>query len=195
MTPPKGPRGQGQKKFDVAHPICVSQGWTQRGCLQGCTSSQGLEPSGSSREQGESMRGAMMEAHWRGVRGGGLPQKFFKIYVSENAFQAILKPSFPYSITSILSKVRHSNPRGGGTLIFSYTRRLRLIFFGGRGVKILNFDIFGGFQKNDILLGMKIMWIFFGGHHKIGLYLGVISMHFRVFLKVNLQNGGYFLCC
>ena len=28
---------------------------------------------------------------------------------------------------------------------------------------------------------MKILLIFFGGHHKIGLYLGVISMHFRVF--------------
>ena len=38
---------------------------------------------------------------------------------------------------------------------------------------------------------MKILWIFFGGHHKIGLYLGVISMHFRVFLKVMVQNGGY----
>ena len=71
---------------------------------------------------------------------GELPRIFFKIYVSENAFQAILKPSFPYSITSILSKVRHSNPRGGGggggTLIFSYIRRLRLFFFfflGGGG--------------------------------------------------------------
>ena len=34
---------------------------------------------------------------------------------------------------------------------------------------------------------MKILWIFFfgggGGHHRMGLYLGVISMHFR----------GYFL--
>ena len=40
---------------------------------------------------------------------GGLPQNFFKIYVSENAFRSILKPIFPYSITSILSKVRHSN--------------------------------------------------------------------------------------
>ena len=29
------------------------------------------------------------------------------------------------------------------------------------GVKILNFDIFGGFQKNDIIFGMKILWIFF----------------------------------
>ena len=31
---------------------------------------------------------------------------------------------------------------------------------------------------------MKILWIFFGGHHKIGLYLQVISlfsMHFRIF--------------
>ena len=26
-----------------------------------------------------------------------------------------------------------------------------------------------------------ILWIFFGSHHKIGLYLGVISMHFMVF--------------
>ena len=24
------------------------------------------------------------------------------------------------------------------------------------------------------------MWIFFGGHHKIGLVLGVISMYFKV---------------
>ena len=43
----------------------------------------------------------------RGVRGSS-PGKFFNIYVSENTFQAILKPIFPYSITSILSKVRHS---------------------------------------------------------------------------------------
>ena len=38
-------------------------------------------------------------------------------------------------------------------------------------------------------LGMKILWIFFGGPHKIGLYLGVISMRLRVFLKVKVQNG------
>ena len=48
---------------------------------------------------------------------------------------------------------------------------------------------------------MKILWIFFffffwgggggggGGHYKIGLYLEVISMHFRVF------SGEYFLGC
>ena len=33
---------------------------------------------------------------------------------------------------------------GGGTLIFSYIRRLESIF----AFKILNFNIFGGFQKN-----------------------------------------------
>ena len=32
----------------------------------------------------------------------------------------------------------------------------------------------------------------FGGHHKIRLYLGVISMHFGVFFKVKVQNGGIF---
>ena len=35
--------------------------------------------------------------------------KFIFKIVSVNALQAILKPSFPYSITSILSKVRHAN--------------------------------------------------------------------------------------
>ena len=33
------------------------------------------------------------------------------------------------------------------------------------------------------------------GHHNIGLYLGVISMHFRVFFKVKVQNGEYFFSC
>ena len=32
----------------------------------------------------------------------------------------------------------------------------------------------------------------FWGPHKIVLYFWVISMHFRVFLKVNVQNGGIF---
>ena len=44
-----------------------------------------------------------------GGSGGPPPDFFFKIFVCENAFQAILKPIFPYSITSISSKVRHSN--------------------------------------------------------------------------------------
>ena len=34
---------------------------------------------------------------------------------------------------------------------------------------------------------MKILWIFLGGNHKIGLYLGVTSMHFGSFLKAILN--------
>ena len=51
------------------------------------------------------------------MRGVSPPIFFLKIYVSENAFQAILKPFFSYSITSILNKVRHSNHRGGGGVL------------------------------------------------------------------------------
>ena len=37
----------------------------------------------------------------------------------------------------------------GGSLIFPCIRRIGSFFFGGGGgVRILNFDIFGGFQKN-----------------------------------------------
>ena len=71
---------------------------------------------------------------------------------------------------------------------------------GGGGIKILNFNIFWGFQKK-----MNIFWVLNfceylgqgggGGHHNIGLYLGAISMHFRVFFKVNVQNGEYFFSC
>ena len=35
----------------------------------------------------------------------------------------------------------------------------------------------------------------FRDHHKIGLYLGVISMHFRVFLKVKVRIGDIFGGC
>ena len=44
---------------------------------------------------------------------------------------------------------------------------------------------------------MKILWIFLG-RHKIGLYLGVICIclcivgYFLIFLRVKVQNGGFF---
>ena len=48
--------------------------------------------------------------------------------------------------------------------------------------KFLNFNIFFAvFRKLNIFWGMKIVWIFLVGHHNIGMYLEVISMHFRVF--------------
>ena len=98
-------------------------GLDPEGSFTGGTSSRRLEPIGARHERGEEAL-----AHWRGVRGCS-PENFFKIYVSENAFQAILKPLFPYSITSVLSKVRHSNP-SGVLPIFSHIRR-RKLFFGG----------------------------------------------------------------
>ena len=52
---------------------------------------------------------------------------------------------------------------------------------------------FGIFRKMNIFWGMKILWIFFGGRHKIGLYLGVISMHFRVFSSGQVTEWRIFL--
>ena len=61
----------------------------------------------------------------------------------------------------------------------------------------MNFNIFWGFQKNEYFGVLRFCEHFFfgggGGVHTIGLYLGAISMHFRVFFKVNVQNGEYFL--
>ena len=48
---------------------------------------------------------------------------------------------------------------GGGTLIFSYIRRLGPFL----GFKILNFNIFGGFQKNKYFLGYEDFVNIFGG--------------------------------
>ena len=68
-------------------------------------------------------------------------------------------------------------PRGGGAVNF-YTYVGSGYFWG---FKILNFNIFGVFRNINIFWGMKILWIFLGGHHKNGLYLRVMSTHFRVF--------------
>ena len=55
-------------------------------------------------------------------------------------------------------------------IFFNFYLFIFFFFWGGGGVR--NIDIFGG---------MKILWIFLGGHDKIGLVLGVSSMYFRVF--------------
>ena len=57
--------------------------------------------------------------------------------------------------------------------------------------------LLGVFRKLNIFWGIEEFVDIFGGHHKIGLYLEVISMHFRVFsggpfLKLKVWNGGYF---
>ena len=81
------------------------------------------------------------------------------------------------------------NPRGG-TLKCSFIRRLGPFYWGS---KFWISIFFGVFRKINIFWGMKILWIFFGGHHKIGLYLGVISMYFRVFSWGKGTEWGYFL--
>ena len=51
----------------------------------------------------------------------------------------------------------------------------------------------GGGQKNEYMfLGMKILWIFFGGHLKAGQIFGVIFMHFRIFSEGHVENGDIF---
>ena len=66
-------------------------------------------------------------------------------------------------------------PTPRGTLIFLYMRKLGL-FFGG--FKILNFNIFGVSEKANIFWGMKILWIFFLGHHKIVcLFVWCLTTH------------------
>ena len=67
---------------------------------------------------------------------------------------------------------------GGGTLIFPYIHRLGPFL----GVQNFEFQYFWLFSENEYLLGvMTYLWIIFWDRHKIGLYLGVISMHLRVF--------------
>ena len=74
------------------------------------------------------------------------------------------------------------------TLIFSYIRRLGSFFW----VQNFEFQYFFGFSEKLIFFFWYEDFVdIFWGHHKIGLYLDVISMHFRVFLKVKIQNGGY----
>ena len=54
---------------------------------------------------------------------------------------------------------------GGGTLIFSHIRRLGPFF----GFKILNFNIFWGFQKNEFFLGVcRFSGSFLGVTTKLG---------------------------
>ena len=80
---------------------------------------------------------------------------------------------------------------GRGTLICSYIRLL----------KLLNFNIFGGFRKLNIFRGMKILWIFFFGGGgggvitKLGYILGEMSMHFRVFSEGQGTEWRIFLGC
>ena len=59
--------------------------------------------------------------------------------------------------------MNHFSP--GGTLVFSYIRRLGPFL----GIQNVEFQYSGVFRKTNIFGGMKILWILFWGHYKIGL--------------------------
>ena len=48
------------------------------------------------------------------------------------------------------------------------------------------------FMKNEYLFEYEDFEDIFWSHHKIGLYLGAISMHFRVFTLGQGTESGYF---
>ena len=77
----------------------------------------------------------------------GLPYK-----KTSNYHNHVSTPTFKRRIHTNMTNIERTgtNPRGGGTLIFSHIRRLGLFFW----FKILNFNIFGGFEKNVYFLGV-----------------------------------------
>ena len=75
---------------------------------------------------------------------------------------------------------------GGGTLIFSCICRLGLFL----GFKILNFNIFGGFQKTEYFWGYEDFVDIFGVITKLDY-----TMHFRVFSEGQGTKWRIFLGC
>ena len=61
-------------------------------------------------------------------------------------------------------------------------------FGGGGGFKIMNFNIFWGYQKNNIFWGYEDFVDFLWGHYKIELYLGSFLCILGSFLKVKLER-------
>ena len=62
------------------------------------------------------------------------------------------------------------------------------------GVQNSEFQYFLGFLEKWIFLGgMKILWIFFWGHHKIGLVWGSFLCNLGSFFKVKVENWNIFL--
>ena len=111
--------------------------------------------------------------------------KYFRILVNLLALHCLITHSRK-AITV------HKEGGGGYSDTVWYMRRLGAFFL----FKFMNYVIFffyffffflgggggGGWVRNiNIFGGMKILWIFLGGHDKIGLVLGVSSMYFRVF--------------
>ena len=115
---------------------------------------------------------------------------FQNCFSVENSINLLLNTVIPISFMVRLLKVTwcitdelfiatpRLPPQDGGTLIFSYIRRLGPFL----AVQNFEFQYFSGFSEKWIFWGYKDFVDIFGGSSKIGLYLGVISMDFRVYL-------------
>ena len=75
-----------------------------------------------------------------------------------------------------------------GTLVFLHIRRLGLFFL----VQILNFNMFGGFQKNEYFWGYEDFVDIFWGSSQNCASLRVISMQFRIFFRSRYRIGIFF---
>ena len=65
------------------------------------------------------------------------------------------------------------------------------------GFKILNSNIFGGFQKNDFFFGgggggKKILWIFFGSPQNLPILRGHFYAFKGLFLREKYRMGDIF---
>ena len=79
--------------------------------------------------------------------------------LSFHQLKNVLKVRLPLKKLSGCAYARMPPPGvGGGTLIFSYKRRLGSFFW----VQNFEFQYFWGFRKMNIFWGMKILWIFLG---------------------------------
>ena len=86
-----------------------------------------------------------------------------------------------------------SGPGGmGGTLIFSYIRRLGSFL----GVQNFEFQYFWGFSERFIFWGvLRFCGYFWGVITKLNYIKGSFLCILGSFLKVTVQNGGYFWGC
>ena len=90
---------------------------------------------------------------------------------------------------TVWSQVRPDKPRGGTLIFHTYVGSGH--FFGVKNFESQNF--FGFSEKLIYFWGMKILWIFFFGHLKLDYIEGSFLCILGYFLKVKVQNGGYFL--
>ena len=80
----------------------------------------------------------------------------------------------------------HSQGGGGGySEISTYLHSGHFL-----GFKILNFNIFWGFQIVNTFWGMEILWIFFGVITKLDYIKGSFLFILGSFLQVKVQKGG-----